>query len=551
MTFLNALLAISILVGACKEKTQARTPSSGVPAAAFAVKSVDKSAIESLLDVKISKVKPEQAEKALSQMGLTEGSEFFEWAERTDRNGRHTYTNLRTKTGDGDDGDGNYMEIGKMDVAGAHMGGDAATFDRVDMYDVALANSREDWVLTIDRFSLSNPSPALTSGGIESLRNPEDINIGIGPDDVAFGAVLLEGLELIYQDTRDKKRHDLANEIFGLERIYQDTGSKVRVKLDTLGWGEDRGTAGAMFLIKDMKLDATEDESSIPVSFSLESASGTGLNMDYFRAMDATGSDGDNPAVGAITDYTKVFDTFSMKNLSLDLDTLSISTDGMSASASQKGKVTTFRQTLQPVEIGFSGEPKDAALLEFKKVLEYLELEDLALSFDYTAIMDEGRGTMSVENGTLHLRNVFRLDYDYKIAGLDHLSVNLNGETSEADIQDMVAGLELLSMNVSLTDESLVEKVFAYAAEMQGTSPQLLRMQAKGALMLSTLGAQNEAQRDAISDAAQALSGFMDGGGTLKIGLSPQEPLSAATFQDIDLKTVDPSKLGFSISHEK
>ncbi len=535
-TLLAALmLSTALVMGGCGKKDKGSTgANSGAAVADYAVKSVDNRAIEKLLDVEKRRVSSGDAEKALSKMGLLKESGDLNWASKSGDNGSYSYQDVSVKTEDGET-----VKIGTLNLTGVHTVDDRATFDRMDAENIVIDGS--DAQATIDRLSLSRPHPKLGSGimktlaAIEDLKDLDDIDMDVDleKDEVAFGAFLMNGFSI--------------------------KGDEADLSLASVGWGEDEDNGKALFLLEDLKLVGEDDKNGTPIRMSLDSISGSGIDMNYFRAIGGENFGKDiiarSKSLGTkatgFNPYSKTFDTFSMKNLNLDIDTLSISTDGASGKASRKNGVIRMDQSLSPVRIGFSDVPSDRDLKEMQEGLKSLGFDELVFSASQTSILDEENDTFSVENAVVRLEDGFNLSYDYKGSGLSSLKTLDQSTMSSAEIENLFGEMKLNSMNMALTDYNLVDRIINFAAKQQGTSAALIKMQAKGGLMVLSLGAQNEAQGKALSDIGSALGNFIDEGGTLKIRLNPETPVSVDQFADLDPETIDPSELGFSIEHVK
>ena len=535
-TLLPALmLSTALVMGACGNKDKGVEGAEKVADVVdFSVKSVDNRAIEKLLDVKSRKVSDSEAEKALAKMGLMNESGDLTWANKSGDNGSYSYKDVRVNTEDGET-----ITIGKLDLSGVHMVDDRATFDRMDARDVTIDGSDGD--ASIDRLSLSRPHPKLGSGimkalaAVEDLKDLDDfdIDVDLDSDDIAFGAFLMDGLSV--------------------------TGDEADLKLASLGWGENPDSGKAIFLLEDLELIGEDEDKDIPIRMTLDSISGSGIDMNYFRAIGGENFGKDiiarSKSMGrrapGFNPYSKTFDTFSLKNFNLNVDTLSVTTDGASGKATRKGGVTTVDQSLSPLRVSFSDTPKDKDLQEMQEGLKSLGFDELVLSASQTSTLDENKDIFSVTDAVVRLEDGFNLSYDYEGSGLNSLKSLDQDNLSSGDLEDMLGEMKLRSLNMALTDYNLIDRIINFAAEQQGTSPALIKMQAKGGLMVLSLGAQNEAQGKALGDIGTALGNFIDEGGTLKIRLNPETPVSVDRFSQMDPETLNPDELGFSIEHVK
>ncbi len=529
------LVSTALILGACSKKDDGASAGDAIGKVAdFAVKSVDDRALEELLDVDKRKVSSADAQEALKKLGLMDKSSGLSWAEKSGDNGNYSYKDVKVASKDGET-----INIGTLKLTGVHMQDDLATFDRMDASNLSIEG--DDGRAEVARISIARPSPKLGNGimkaldTVDSIKDLDDLDIDVDFEDgeMAFGAFMMDGLNVEAEDAK--------------------------VSLTSIGWGEDADTGKALFLLDDLEMTGQDDLKGTPIKIKLGSVSGTGIDMNYFRAIGGKnwgkdmiarskslgqGGPGFNP-------YTKTFDSFSMKDFNLNFDTLSIATDGATGKAARNGDVITVKQSLSPLTVSFSGEPTDRDLLEMRKGLKSLGFETLEFSASQTSILDESSDTFAVKDAVVDLKDGFNLTYNYEGSGLSAMQkLNADG-MDDADVEAMLKNMSLRSLNMSLTDYNLVDRIIGYMAEQQGTSAGLIKMQAKGGLMVLSMGAKTEAQGQALSDIGSALGNFIDEGGTLKLSLNPEAPVSVDSLSQMDPETLDPSKLGFAIEHVK
>ena len=127
-------------------------------------------------------------------------------------------------------------------------------------------------------------------------------------------------------------------------------------------------------------------------------------------------------------------------------------------------------------------------------------------------------------------------------------------DASESDVDAALAGLTFDALNISVKDKSFIKRAISFAAVKQKMPEMLVRMQAKGGIMFggafAAQQASTEEQQAAISDMVNALSAFIDDGGTLSIGLNPETPISAAELKSANPMELDPVRLGLTIKQK-
>lgn len=170
-------------------------------------------------------------------------------------------------------------------------------------------------------------------------------------------------------------------------------------------------------------------------------------------------------------------------------------------------------------------------------------------------------GTMSVEgswapdSGRLTLGS---LDFVVEDAGTLTLGFTINGYTPEfaealRQISDEMASgsdqssqglailglmqqLELEGLEISFEDNSLTERVLAYAAEDQGTTPEAVADQTKAVLPFLMAQADAPELTQMVSEAA---SEFLDDPQSLTIEAAPAEPVPFATLLATGMTSLD------------
>lgn len=534
------LLSTALTIGGCKNNSEGSSDTASSQAVkAISGKNLSAKSFEGLLDVKKRTVASDASDKALAIMGLdASGNGVFSWENKSGSDGNYTYTNLTATEAD------TTINIGTLELMGARTDETGSTFDRMDFRDVAVMPGADEGALKIARLSIARPDPEVANALMSMFKNVEageaafeTMGDKFETGMIGFGAVLLDDLDLQMED--------------------------VAMSLDTMGWGENEGDKTGTFLFEDFAMKGEGGDFDAPMNFSLASVSATGLNMEYFRKMmDTYGDMGDQiasgmppsaPSLAGLNPYEKQFDTMAMGDLEFNYDTLSVTSDGMNATSKKKGDVLTTVQKVEPFTLQFNGEPETGDVQEMKEALTKLDMDKIVFSMASTSVLNEKKDSFDVKDTYFKFDDIMNLKMDYSGTGMSALSALSAGmeNMSEDDMKAALSKLNVGSFNLSLTDESLVDKIFAAVAEQQGASPDMLRMQAKSGLMFLGVMAQNEAQTELATDLGEALGIFLDEGGTLNVRMNPETPVSMADFENIDPENFDPSFLGLKISHSK
>ena len=512
------------MLGACKSKDKGETAKSEVQVSSKSIttKSLSAKSFEDVLEVGSRKVSKADSKQALSDMGLGKASDI-KWAAKSEKNGRHIYNSVSLE---GDDGE--TINIETLTVTGPHMVDGDPSFDRLDIEGLSVTG--DDATAKIARLSMAHPSPKIGAGIMKSLESIEDVreldDLNLAKDERAFGAMLMENMSV----TADDANIDVA----------------------TIGWAEDQDTGKGTFLLKGLNVDS--EKNGPAANISLNSIAATGVNVKYFRSLSELNSGASNPIMG-LNPYASQFDSFSLKDFKLSADTLSIVTDGYESVSSQKGSVTTSEQNLKPITIKFTEEPTSRDVMQFYQSLQAVGFDELVLSGASSTVMNEKTDTVSVEDAWFKLDDGFTLRYDYEGTGatamLNGLRHSDGEELTQSELNAVLDKVTLNSLNLKLTDQSIVEKIISNMSQQQGVSPKLVRLQAKAGLGALTFMAKNDGQAEFLGDLSSSLGNFLDDGGTLNISLNPQTPVSASFFKDMNPQDIDPAQLGVSVSHSQ
>lgn len=523
----GAILPLVLIMGACNKKDKGDAVEFPSPEVAqLSVSSVDSRAIEKLLKVDDRKVSNAEADKALAQMGLdSSGDGALSWDKKSGKAGNYTYNNLS-----GTGKNGKAFQVKKLELTGVHMVGDEPNFDRIDFQGLDVTD--DDGTVIIDRLSLSRPSPKLGAsilGALETLENIKDlrdldVDVELDDDDMAFGALLM-----------------------GNVSVKSDDGD---VKLGTLGWGENEGTEKAVFLLENLDVTSRNKPGKPAVTLSLKSVSATGVDMDHIRKVKE--NDRSNPV---FEPYKKSFDGFRLKDFSMAVDTMSLKAPLITSQAKTRGDTLVVEQSLEPMTLSFSGTPEDAGLRQAWTFLQGAGYETLELSGGSTTLTNESADTIEIKDSFLSLKDGFDLRFGFSGEGLKGMSEKLDASSNGANPDDFLNSLSLSSLNLNLTDRSIVDRVFQVIAEQQGQKPGDLKKLAKGSLMLAgfsvSMQAKSDEEGEILTEAITSLSDFLSDGGALDISLSPPEPLPGGYLSNIDPQKMDVTKLGLRIQHSK
>lgn len=510
----SLILSTALTVGACKGDNKSGFSNSS-SAKALKVDRVSENDVAKLFSTESRKVTDSDAEQALASLGFGNNGAAMSWENRAGKAGNYVYSGLTAK---GDDGA--VVTINKLELSGVRMDDGVATFDVLKAYDMNTKD--QDASISVGKIELAGPSPEMAKAITKSFAEGSkienlgdlDLNIDLDDEDIYFDAINFEDVSL--------------------------SADEGRGRLKQFAWGEVGDTGKGLFMLQG--LDFNVQESGKPaVKFKLDSASANGVNMDALEDMKSAQkklSRGPQNAMNMFSgknSFAKNFDTAEFKNLNFEVGTMSLTSDGAQGSAQKKGDVTTIQQVMQPLTLKFTDAPKEPELIKLYEAFQTLGYDELVLSTAQTSSLNEKTGEVKIEDSYIDLKDGFRMSYNLDAGGLQTV----------ADGQNPMDNMTLSRMDIALEDKSFLDRVFKFAAKEQGSSPGLLKMQAKGGLMMMTAMAQNEQQQEMAAQLSKAINKFIDDGGTLKVGINPSAPLRASELKNMNPNTMDLSTLGF------
>ena len=490
------VLASVLAFGACKKKDAA------------VVSDISESWIKSQVSLDTAKrdISAEDAQAALEKIELWEQSDEVSWDERSGENGYYTFKNLKFADGEG--------VIGTAKISGLRMlKEDAAFADHFELSDITITEPDEGTVVTIksvhyvlpdgenfmelvESLDIEDLSSSEKSLSLQNMFRSGDMNLTIG-----------EG----YLDDMSV------------------TGDDITMTIDFAGWAEDEDNRKLSLLFKD--ISGNGEENGEAFEFNLDNLSMKGLDLEYYDNMM-----GNN--IAAMNPFEPNVENIKMDNFSIKGGGLFVDMPKMHGWYTDKksGKFQAITE-MPSLVFGFDREPEDKELVEFKQALNDLGYEQMEFSFKSKSHLDENADLMESEISRLSMKDGFDLNFDYKITGLKNMVEKMGDAVDTVDYSDTAAmnaaNLEMImeafkAMNLhhfsmEFDDNSILEKSFNMAAKKQDVGADLIRQQAKGGVMMSTMAAQSEYQAELSKDFADNLVKLIDEGGKFKVEIKPMD----------------------------
>lgn len=484
---------------------------------------------------------PAEAAQALAAMSLTDsGSGVLSFAGSTTDGATATFTDL-TITGE------DAVKVGSLVFEGLDMEGEQANFGKMSLNDITVSEEGEDVEVKLGSIELINPSPEL-AGWLTASLNGQEVPFPAA-DKVVFDSWSMNGLTGDFSDTE-------AEGTFGIDKI------EIRDMTDL---------KAAKTVISGLALNGTDSSDGVDFDIKLGSVTATNVDAKFIKAIQENVDDED-AMMSAIMDMAYEnpmepgYDSFTLDDLAVDVAGAAFAIPSLVAgvernAAGQPVKFITEPYSMTLKADGAGGEVGEA-LLQGLSVVGYEELEMKGAS---VASYDPDQDIVSFDAGTNYFELVDGAKFSFggKIEGyaeanrkmgeaMDFEALSAGGEPDPSAMQDAFSGLTFHNFEMSIADDSLLDRAFNAAATAQGADPAELKSQIGMGLAMAPMMAQGSGVDMAlVTEATGALSSFINDGGTLTLKLSPETPLSvAAIMANPDPAAYTKEALGFTATQK-
>lgn len=482
-----------------------------------------------------------EAADALAAMSLTNsGTGVLSFAGSTTDGATATFTDL-TITGE------DAVKVGSLVLEGLDMEGSQANFGKMSLNDITISEEGEDVEVKLGSIELVNPSPEL-AGWLAASLNGQEVPFPAA-DKIVFDSWSMNGLTGDFSDTE-------AEGTFGIDKI------EIRDMTDL---------KAAKATISGLSLVGTDESEGMDFDIQLGSMTATNVDAKFVQAIQENVDD-EEAMVAALMDMAydnpmePGYDSFKLDGLNVDVAGATFAIPNLVAgvernSAGQATKFVTepYSMTLKADSAG--GEVGEA-LLQGLSVVGYEELE---LKGAGVMTYDPDQDIVSFDAGSNYLELVDGAKFSMggKIEGYSAYSQDI---ASAFDIEELTAGAEpdpaamtnalgkltFHNFELSIDDNSLLDRAFNAAATAQGADPAEMKSQIGMGLAMAPMMAQGSGVDMAlVTEATTALSSFISEGGTLTFKLNPDTPLSVASIMaNPDPAAYTKDSLGFTATQK-
>ena len=131
----------------------------------------------------------------------------------------------------------------------------------------------------------------------------------------------------------------------------------------------------------------------------------------------------------------------------------------------------------------------------------------------------------------------------------DKMQTMDNANGNQAQMQAAMGDIKLSGFQMSLEDQSIVERGLKLASKFRGSTPEKVKSEMKVMLALAPMMASG-LEGQMLGEISGAFGGFIENGGTLSIVVDPKTPLSVTELADYKRSKLTMDDIGFSAKAE-
>jgi hypothetical protein len=309
--------------------------------------------------------------------------------------------------------------------------------------------------------------------------------------------------------------------------------------------------AGEMSM-NDMDISFTDAKSGNKGLFKLGGIKLKGANLELLKSLDAESEEAAAEAFSNALYSNPIdpgFDAFELTGLDFNMEGLTLALPKMvyDITRNKDGIPTSFDMPKFTMTMDVDDEGGEIGA-QVAPLLMALGFETLELSAEARSSYDPRSDISTSDVSRVSLKNGFVLDSTGKIGGISKLADVMqtmdtesfaNGSQDPTTMMlDMYSVLDFHNFSLSLKDDGIVDKAFAFFAAQQGADPAQLRQQVGGMVAAAPMMAQGFGVDPKIAmELSTAVSSFLTNSGTLTITLNPETPFTLTALM------TDPGKI--------
>jgi len=526
--------AIALLAGCGGKKDATDAVDAGSKAVASASRDFGK-----ISDIKLASGDPAKAADALSALSLADsGSGKVAFGDSALDGAKATFTDVVIS---GDDAD-HPLKAGKLEFSGLDMTAAGASFSKMHLADITIeAEDEDDPDVNIADIQLLNPSPELAAWVASAMGKGEPADFP-AVDKLSFDALTLNNLSIEGTDSSGES-------------------GMIKVSGITLqGMGND---TLALASIDGIKMDINDGGETVKAN--LGKMAIYGADYDFVKDIQALGDDPDEDEVMKVMMTSMYaegmdppYDGMVIDDMSFDAEGISFAIPSMDAVVQRDKQGRMVGSVMKPMTMTLKADPEGGeGGAELAGALSQLGYKEIVMKMESNGKYDPDKDIYSFAGGKnyFELKDGMKMSFGGKIEGYsDYSKAYANAMTNmdggEPDMEAMQGAFEKLTIHnfeLTLDDDSLVDRMFTLAASQSGEDPKQLRNQTVMMMGMAPMMAQGSgADMELIQEGVGALTKFIQEPGTLTIKVAPKTPLNLGTIEDPAALTKE--ALGFSAS---
>ena len=466
----------------------------------------------------------EEARAALAAFGL-DAQGRISWESRSQDGAAFTFENVTMG------GEESERTAARLILAEPRLTPDGPVFQRFEVNDGSM--SAADGLRTeVDRLTIVDAGPDLGAALAAALRGEAGDGEANADRSWRFAEMSVEGLT-----------------VSGVN----DAGRPLDLALSAGSASGADGESIAALRLDQLSFTST-DAQGAPVSVALAALSVDGLAAELAGLSQGGPAAPAAPLAGALTPNTQ-YERFSLSDLEVRASGLRAVIPGLSGVVEEAGDGRMISRTrMEQLSITADPEAGDQGR-RFAQALDQLGYEAMEFSMANAVAYDlQADRVQTIEQNYLLLEDGFTLRFEQAARGARAYAEayeawleQAGGEGSAAPPAEVFEPLRIERMVISLEDQSLLDRSLGVLAEMQGVTPEQLRMQAGAYVALGAAFAGEVIPPRMLTELQAALTGFVGQGGTLTATLAPPEPVSMATLMN---GGADAEAMGLTVTHE-
>ena len=466
----------------------------------------------------------EAASAALAAFGLDEPGRVT-WARRTQDGATFTFDQVSIEDPQGE------LTAEQLVIAGARLTEAGPLFDRFELIGGRVSEQAGDLSARFDRLAIVEAGPEAAEAVAAALQGREALFDAADPAAGRFGEMVVEALAV----TGTSETGQPLDFSVGLARALGHDGERI----DALR-------------LEQLRLE-TADETGAPVQVSLQAVSAEGV-ASQLAGLAGPGAAPAAPLAEALTPSSQ-YDRFSLTGLEVRAGGARIDLPELTGAVEEAGEGRLISRTVMN-QMSLSADPEAGAQgAQLAQALDQLGYDALNFSLENAVSYDlEADEVQTIEENYLRLEDGFTLRFEQTARGVGAYAeryaqwLEESGAAGQAPPAEVFEPLLIERMMVELEDESLLDRSLGALAQMQGVTPEQLRVQAGAYVALGAAFAGDLIPPRLLSELQSALTGFIGQGGVLTVTMAPEEPVSmSAVMAENGMR--DSDALGLSVTH--